>query len=329
MKRVCALIMIIFFFPSLEGANSHYFITLKKHSSDGYYLLQRALRESFTFGEMKVEVTPATHYIRKGSPTETLMSLPIAVHEASHHFSDIRALEYSYKNSGNNFPETSFMYYQGKGSGLYTAVTKGFDFKEIKNSVDMDLPANRFQVHASKPFDEQLGVYELLDESYAYFWQSQTALDLIPAYAELAMEGYKDSFKSYIDGYVGIIEYYFYMIVYLDYANRNYPVLYETMKNNKPLQKSAVALKDKSIKHYNRYFKLKRQIAELLAKEKVALTETGNQLVFTYPDQTSQHVETQSKIYKKYKILIDSKRFKKVIKDFGLRGPFPEYETLK
>ncbi len=330
MKRVLLLCVSLAVVYNIQAA-PHYISLLKEHSPDGYFLLKHALRKRYTFGETEIIADPASRYINTTSVRTIAATIPTAVHEASHLYTDIIALYYMQKKGMPVKPDTMYLYYTGGKRGVYVSLTPSFHFSDMQHSIPKHSAALRFQslIHENA-VEDGAGVYELLNEWTAYYWESSVCMDILPLFVEAGqIEGYYDFFQGYISSYTGAAEFRFYLMSYLLYARINRPEIYSEIYANSPFKDAVRIIDLMTYRKYTEFFILKSEISDALSKERVQLKEDDKLLTFTFQDTSSTKVKTLSGDYTYLVKLMRQEKFKTVVKEFGLQPYYPEYVFLK
>lgn len=304
----------------------HYLTVLKQYSPDGYYLVRRAVKRTYRFGQVTITADPAASYVDASSNKTLRRTLPLAVHEAAHLYSEIEAARKLYENKEIVEPGRAFCYYSGKQKSVFVRSTSSFPFENLKADLKKEKYAFRYKALLKNETSKQYGIYELLDEWNAYYWQSRVALELLPLYEnEIETESYIDFFQDFSAHITGVLEMRLYMLIYLQKAQTEYPNIYTGAQNNREFRLMVKHLDQLSLRLYRDYFRTKAVIAQKMKKERVRVEERQGQITFVFADNSQMLVENQSEEYMYYVNRMKTVAFSRVARDFGLKVIYPVY----
>ncbi|MFW5808501.1 MAG: hypothetical protein ACOCWH_05575 [Spirochaetota bacterium] len=304
-----------------------YLAILKEYSPDGYYLASRTGSARYVFGDTIVTADPVSAYINKGSRLSVALSLPEAIHEATHHYTDIMGCKRLHESGSEAGPGRAYLYYTGGKSSVFVRLTPSYPFSLMRPAVP-DHPATmRFSLLAQSS-EAGHGVYELLDEWNAYLRSADLCLELLPLFWRLQdYDGIVSFYTIYGTLWTGMAEFRFYVLEYLVRASEEEQAIYRQMYTNGPLLHALRRIDSQTARHLDRYFRIKSTHARRLRSERISTVERDGLLVFTYPDGSSISVETQRDEYEFLLVLMNAKRYVKTSRSFGMLPSLPQYNS--
>ena len=211
---------------------------LKAYDSDAYYFVSRTRKKGSTFGTWM-------------AGSENLAeAATVTVHEEFH----------KYTHTFYKFDwDTGFSdkYYLGKKKNIYVSETNLFKTETVTKNLPKQYRTFRYDTYVSKGSSvsaNQNGVYGLLNEFSAYYWGMHVDYALYPYYDANVKSGagWHHFENSYINNRDAYAEFYYWTLVYLEFARVKKPKVYKDIMNNKnyiitfdKMQKAYVSLMKK------------------------------------------------------------------------------------
>ncbi|SNU04808.1 hypothetical protein SAMN06297422_1024 [Lachnospiraceae bacterium] len=218
--------------PSIncKMSDSNLMKLMKVYDKDAYYILksQKAKGDSFT-----------SWMLHGNNITEVVDT---SVHEEFH------CHVWSYAGGdGSGFNRA---FYIGDKKTIYVPETKVFKTYKATKHIPKKYRTFRYDTYVDKTSDVSAntsGVYGLLNEFSAYYWGMHANNSLYPYISKYADSGmdwryYINSNNTNKNAYA---EFYYYTLVYLEYARKNEPEIYEGIINNKNYMKTLYKMESK------------------------------------------------------------------------------------
>lgn len=242
MKSVCIfLALFLFFLSGTAPANDP--VLQKKVLS----LLDAYCPDGSKIVHMSIE--KLTHiqrdnfmsYIPTGADEATIVkSLNTVVHEECHSLTlrGSKILEERFGRESNEFYRVDFIYLSGDRS-ILVYKTKTFPSREMVSAFPDSLRTYRFTYVDNKEevqSTQQSGIYGLLDEFNAYYKGTLASFDLLGYYQKLGKTANWHDFFQGVNGTLyGCLEFKFFFLKYLQFAEKKYPDIYDALMQNKNL----------------------------------------------------------------------------------------------
>lgn len=189
-----------------------------QYDPDGYHILEDAVQRGDDFSS----------YIR----CDVLGSIDTCIHEMHHGY----VFDNGSVNRKTGMVDQTF--YLGGGTDYSVPATKCFRTEVVTGSLPASLQTFRYDTYVSPgniTDANQSGVYGLLNEFSAYYWGCNSYLALYP-YCETVCTDPSD-WMSYISGYANgrdaYAEFYYWTLLYLEYARTNKPKVYKAIIRNR------------------------------------------------------------------------------------------------
>jgi hypothetical protein len=204
---------------------------LQKYDPEGWYVVNKV-----------TELAINNHFDRyagentRKSVRETLGTI---VHELNHGYSALMAWKLKYRDR-----DQYSCYYMGDSTHILVKHTPVFFTEEIGSYIRKELHTFRFDTYVFNPKEKikitsnTQGIYGLLDEWNSYYHGTKTDVYMYKWYEENTnntvqeWRNYFSTVGSVINAY---IEFKFYCLTYLLYAQKNKPEIYQGIINNKEI----------------------------------------------------------------------------------------------
>lgn len=253
---------------------------LKNYSPNSFRLLKNYYDAplQYRFGTVTITLGPKTSflaYIDGDSDRDIVASLNTLVHEMCHAYTS--SVTYSYLQQQPDiqvsFGDEYSLFYVDSSRSILVPHTPVFPTREIHPIVPEQFQTMRYEtyIYPSSEIGSQVhGIYGLLDEWYAYYHGTRTVIDLFEYYAAAAQNQpnrWLDFFAAVNGTYYAHLEFKFYSLKYLLYAQEHHPDIYrEILANNNFID--AFHAIDASFAALNqKYFQMKQHIFQQLAEQ--------------------------------------------------------------
>lgn len=262
---------------TLEGKVWTY---LKTYSPNSYRLLKNYYNAplEYCFGTITITLGPKTSfldYVDGDSDRDIVASLNTLVHEMCHAYTN--SATYSYLQQQPDIPigfgDEYSLFYVDSSRSILVHHTPVFPTREIHAIVPEQFRTMRYEtyIYPSSEIGSQVdGIYGLLNEWYAYYHGTRTDIDLFDYYAAGAKNQpnrWLDFFAAVNGTYYAHLEFKFYSLKYLLYAQEHHPDIYREILANTNFIDAFNAV-DASFAALNqKYFQMKEHIFQQLAKQ--------------------------------------------------------------
>lgn len=220
------------------------------------------------------------HYVNYDSKVACVNSMSTNVHEIAHAYHNLKA--YDYANQTN-----TILKWENTRGYIYISPTEGylvsfpkellFPSRELAHRIPASRRTFRFDTYINGNNSTQSdGVFGLLNELYAYYFDSRFCYDMYEVYNELYPQPGKGLMQwiTYTkSAMAAFYEFHFFIQEYLLYMKETQPADYEKLMQYTPFLKSYGAL-------YKRYSQLVNDYEELIHREKEMLNTEGRVKAF-------------------------------------------------
>ena len=193
---------------------------------------------------------------------------------------------YSQLNDNAGFNDDhSYFFIQGTES-ILVMHTDIYTTKEMASTVPQTFRNERYQtyINSSSQFlgSQIQGVYGLLDEMNAYYHGGKSTYDTFEYYKKNADS---DEWVEYLNeinnSIVGVLEFKYFIVKYMQYAIQKYPAVYQGIVNNNNFRKAFTQIDDVSAAWIAEYRNKKQSIYQTIETScNVTLEEDGEFLYF-------------------------------------------------
>ena len=171
--------------------------------------------------------------------------------------------------------------YTGDGKYILVKNTNVFNTLEMAPTVPQQLRTDRYDLYVGFPYDGDLsaqvnGVYGLLNEYTAYYWGTQSALDLYDYYMDqnATAEQWLDYVVDVIGTWGAYTEFRYFILQYMIYARDNYPAVYNGILSNQDFIEAFTILD-------NNHLQLKKEIWDTFDTLAKHLNSNGVQAIWS------------------------------------------------
>ncbi|MDZ7264177.1 MAG: hypothetical protein ONB16_06300 [candidate division KSB1 bacterium] len=251
---------------------------LKNYSPNSYYLLNAFYNapKEYRFGDITITLGPKTSfldYIDGDSDHDIVASLNTVVHEMCHAFAGTMTYFYLQQQPDVQlgFGDSYSLFFVDSSRSILVPHTEIFPTREIHPIVPKKFQTMRYEtyIYPSNKIGSQVhGIYGLLDEWFAYYHGTRTDIDLFDYYAAAAQDQpgrWLDFFAAVNGTYYAHLEFKFYSLKYLLYAQEHHPDIYHQIIANQNFIDAFNAIDSCFSALNQKYFKLKEDIFQQLA----------------------------------------------------------------
>lgn len=141
--------------------------------------------------------------------------------------------------------------YIGNKNSIHVTYTDVFDSQEMVSEIPDELQTFRFDDYVGKPDPDMAsnkeGVYGLLNEFTAYCWDLNNTICLYDYYKSEANtdSDWLDYVNKLQNGRMAYSEFNFYILKYLEYAQKKHPDIYEKIITNKSFTEAYTTIENK------------------------------------------------------------------------------------
>lgn len=248
---------------------------LKEYDPEGHYVITQVNSIS--------RVNPFDRYAEGNRAEHVREALGTMVHELNHGYSALMAWKLRPKE-----PDSFFCYYMGGTTYTLVQRTPVFPTEEMGKTIAKNLQTFRFETYVYNP-DEKikltssvLGIYGLLDEWVAYYHGTVTDVNMHKWYLTNTKGTIRDWYNyfsnvgSVITAYV---EFKFFCLAYLAYAQQHYPELYRRIMENQAFVDVFLTVDERYQALVNQYGQIKDGILDSLRKKGVKVSEDDEWIV--------------------------------------------------
>lgn len=222
-------------------------------------------------------------YIQGREERDIIKALPIIVHEVTHGYTVLMAYNKMKKN-GMPAPEKNHaLFYLNQQKSFLVPQTKVFNTSEMDDYIPEKLRTTRYwYVYPSDGLKSHIhGIYGLVDEWNAYYHGTKTAVRLYPYFK--SKYDYPDKFLNYIrtvnNQYTAYVEFKFFILNYLLYAEQYYPEIFSNIMDNKKLMRVLLQIDENYKKQVSLYFERLDKICGFLQSEGIQGKKTENGII--------------------------------------------------
>lgn len=260
---------------------------LKQYDPSGYAIVKAYYDTPASFRVGKTSVSLGGNidfvvFLHGASDADIAKDLNTVVHEICHLYTQRLAYK-SLQNTPHLYDRKkhySLFFINPKQSILVTQ-TKVFPSKEIAQIIPKELRTFRFSTYVSPSQKSQgtqvEGIYGLLDELNAYYQGLKNSMNLYDYYVKETKQTPTDWFNFFaeIDAtYYAYTEFKFYILKYLQWAQKNHPSVYRDIVNNKSFKAAYKAIDQGFGESIAQYFALRKKILEQLKNKGHQVRET-------------------------------------------------------
>jgi hypothetical protein len=267
---------------------------LKKYDPEGYEIITEYEKapSKYKINEATITLNKAgsfMEYIDGNTEKSILKNVNTAVHESNHGYTSRMAYsiltqqpDIKYK-----FGDDYYVYFINHQEKILVKLTPTFPSKELEKVIPKNLQTFRFDTYIQGTSStQQHGIYGLLDEMNAYYIGTKTSFLLYDYFAnELKTEGKGwFDYMQEVDGTLyAYMEFKFYILKYLLYAQKQKPQIYQGIMANSEFKKAFLKIDQNFAKLATDYFEVRDKILSDL-KEQGHQVELGAD--FTYIDRS-------------------------------------------
>jgi hypothetical protein len=242
---------------------------LKKYNPEGWYVVNKvtelAINNNFD------------RYAEANTQQSVRETLGTIVHELNHGYSALMAWKLKYRDR-----DQYSCYYMGDSSHIMVKHSPVFFTEEIGKYIRKELHTFRFDTYVYNPNEKikitsnTQGIYGLLDEWNSYYHGTKTDVYMYKWYEENTANSiqewrnYFSTVGSVINAYV---EFKFYCLTYLLYAQKNKPEIYQGIINNKEFITVFLTVNEKYSNLVEEYLDIKRNILKKLQSRGAKVSE--------------------------------------------------------
>nr|MCR4711121.1 cell wall-binding repeat-containing protein [Clostridia bacterium] len=205
--------------PDAAVTVSNILALAKAYDPDAYHILNT----------MNSKGEDITFWFYRGSITD---GIDTGTHEEFH--------GYTHRMGGFDYDTYSWydLYYLGNGKTRAVPQTDVFKTETVTGSIPEKYRTFRYDTYVApgaEPSANQIGVYGLLNEFSAYHWGLHVIERLFPYFSKYEEEtdAWNTFMLSYLNNRNAYSEFYYWTLLYLDYARKNAPAVYKGIIENK------------------------------------------------------------------------------------------------
>jgi len=295
---LCAVPAILMLFtPSTHARSTRDTVLhlLKEYSPDGYHIVdgyEKTPDDEITrHMKWKKKKDDFMEFVRGDSEKEILRAINMVVHETSHSYSALLACQMCEKITGTTGPRCGryHAYRVGDGTAILVQRTAVFNTGEMAESIPPSLRTHRYKLYVSPETDragyvigsKANGVYGLLNEFDAYYHGNRAACDMYPYYRDRMGPGpakWHDYFSGVNRSFSANVEFKFFILKYLQYAQRKHPAVYEGIMKNREFARAFLAIEKNHQDLIRDYGNVKNEVFAALGKDGYTVTEDDSNL---------------------------------------------------
>jgi hypothetical protein len=280
MKYISLVLLLISLLPDSSGLQAQAVLSfpqkrqyaldlLKKYDPEGWYIVTSVNELAYNNNFDQYAEGNAKNHVRD--------ALGTIVHELNHGYSALMAWKLRPKER-----DQYACYYIGDTSHILVKYTPVFLTEEIGTEVRPELHTFRFDTYIYNPKEKiqitsnVLGIYGLLDEWVAYYHGTKTDVYMYKWYeanTNNTVEDWRNYFStvgSVINAYV---EFKFYCLTYLLYAQKNKPEVYQGIINNAEFIEVFMIVNQRYGTLVNEYLTIKKNILKKLQNKGIKVSE--------------------------------------------------------
>jgi len=282
---VLLLLTSALFFPSIgnsekldiEQARTFILETLKNYCSDSYFMIQEYLNTAASADEyFNEEQYDIMQYVKGYDKQDLLTSINTIVQENCHTYSSLMA---ELTTARYDFSKYSY-YYIGENQAIKVEHTPIYLTKELNQTFPEEYKTAHYEsaIYPSNPLRgcQRYGIYGLLDELNAYYHGSRAMYKLLEIYKTEFAE-HPEQWLEYLENLTATFYAYhemnFYILHYLDHAQKRHPVMYEGIISNTDFRKAYQAIDDKFVALEKEFAMRKESLFKSLRKNRIKIKE--------------------------------------------------------
>jgi len=263
---------------------------LKDYSPDGYDIVNgyektpdEEIARHMTWKKKKDDFM---EFVRGDSEKSVLGAVNMVVHETSHTYSALLALQLCEKITGKTGSRCGsyHAYRVGKGKTILVKRTAVFNTGEMADSIPPSLRTFRYKLYVSPDTNKggyvigskAFGVYGLLNEFDAYYHGNRAAFDMYPYYRDRMGPGpakWHDYFSGVNRSFSAGLEFKFFILKYIQYAKNRHPDVYRAIMENRDFASAYLAVEKNHQDLVRDYYNVKKEVSAALGKEGYTFTE--------------------------------------------------------
>jgi len=256
--------------------------TLKRWSPDGWHIVD-------TYVKRVPDGTDFMEYWDGGKDDQRWDSLNTIVHELAHGY------------MGELADWDSVYYYVSPTESNMVGVGEVYRTQAMVPSIPQELRTFRFSYVDTDDTmlgSQTQGAYGLLNEMTAYWVGTQASADMLPLFeATAASASWQDFFNSVNGTLYGILEFRFFVLRYLMYAQEHEPAVYKDIMANKAFRKAFAAVDLRARDFVAGWLTKKPAIYEKIRKAGIGISEKDSMVMLEAPGEGSTGFGTFMDIY--------------------------------
>ena len=243
--------------------------TLKRYSPDGWYIVDNYVRKV-------PQGTDFMTYWDGQSDDKRWDSLNTIVHEMSHGY------------MGELADMDAIFYYVSPSRSIMVPVGQVYRTQAMADSIPPELRTFRFS-YVDSPEEtlgsQQSGAYGLLDEMTAYWLGTQAAADMLPLFTTKASSvAWGDFFNSVNGTLYGILEFRFFVLRYILWAQDHNPAVYQDILANRAFRAAFATIDQRAGQFALAWFSRKATLYQTINRAGVGIGEDGDMLMIDTKD---------------------------------------------
>lgn len=272
----------IFVFAQKTTSEKKALNLLKKYNPEGYYIINTTsnVPNSYKFGSTSITMGKNygfAMYIRGNTTADIIKSLNTVVHEMTHDYTS--RLVYKIMKEKNMKPDGRYIviFIQGK-ENILIKETETFPSKELVKQIPKNLRTLRFNTYINTDekilATQQSGIYGLLDEFSAYYHGTKTSYDLYNYYLQETKktnQDYLNYMQDFNSTFYAYLEFKYYILKYLIYAQKKHPKIYQDIIANKSFKSAFLKIDKLYTKLIQDYFVRNKKIIETLKNKGISV----------------------------------------------------------
>ncbi|MBN2439790.1 MAG: hypothetical protein JXJ04_00535 [Spirochaetales bacterium] len=221
--------------------------------------------------------------------------------------------------SGSNY----YVYINTQDSVL-VKLTQTFPSKDMKNEFSEDLRTYRFTYidTTQRNLSTQAhGIYGLLDEYNAYLQGTRAGYDLYPLFMKDENTPFWGNYFTGINGTLyGILEFKFFILKYLLYAEKESKNVYKDIINNRSFKKAFVKISTEAHNFIIEYLKKKKELFEIIRKNNVTIYDSNDFLYISSDSLTTNGFSNFFNVYTTLAEEMEKPVYQSLMKTLGVTG---------
>lgn len=209
---------------------------MKEYSPESYTLIKRVeeLKNNKPKGVMVLGNADFTKWISSNKVDQILDDINTAVHETCHAYTFRHPIAVQ-----GGFGEEASSFYIDERTTVYVPHSELFNSHELADVIPESLQTDRYDVYLSRKSmlsAQKDGPYGLMNEWNAYMNGTRMSIQLYGEYQMRAEEEGVQIYLDYLSNVNNILlahyEFEYFILLYLKYAQRNYPNIYRSILSN-------------------------------------------------------------------------------------------------